>query len=114
MQGIGYFIIIAVFLIYYFLVLFLERRMMHRPTEILEKFLAITLTYAGISLIYFSITGRAFLNGSVDEYYVYIFLMGFIAILWAIPNLLSEFDFFEKFLNNGKKKANKKKIVKKR
>jgi len=107
MEGIGYFLVIFVFLIYYFLVLFFERKMINQPSEILEKFLAIALTYAGISLIYFSFTGKPFLTNSVDEYYVYVFLMGFIAILWAIPNLLSEFEFFQKFLNKKNKKNKK-------
>lgn len=104
MEGLGYFLIIFVFLIYYFAILFFERRIINQPSEILEKFLAIALTYAGISLIYFSFTGKPFLTDSVDEYYLYTFLIGFIAILWAVPNLLSEFGFFKKFMNKSEKK----------
>ena len=82
---------------------------MDEPREIIEKFLAIVLTYAGFSLIYFSFTGKPFLTDSVTEYYIYIFIIGFIAVLWAIPNLLSEFKFYQGFLKQSKKKVVKKK-----
>jgi len=104
MASISYLVIISLFILYYLFVLILEKRIIDEPKEIIEKFLAITLTYAGISLIYFSITGQPFLTDSVSEYYVYIFLIGFVAVLWAIPNLLSEFRFYKKFMKKGKKK----------
>jgi len=103
MATIGYLIIISVFILYYLLILIFEKRIVDDPKEIIEKFLAITLTYAGISLIYFSLTGEPFLTDNVSEYYVYIFIIGFIAVLWAIPNLLSEFRFFRKFVGKRKK-----------
>ena len=58
----GFLIIIAVFLIYYFAVLFSEKKIIMEPKNIIDKFLSVILLYAGISLIYFSITGRPFLN----------------------------------------------------
>ena len=85
------------------LILWFEKKILDEPREIIEKFLAITLGYAGISLMYFSLTGKPFLTDSVEEYYVYIFLIGFIAVIWAIPNLLSEFRFYKRF--NKKRKA---------
>ncbi len=100
----GYMIIIAAFLVYYLLVIFIEKKVIREPKEILEKFLSIILMYAGISLIYFAITGKPFLGDSVETYYLYIFLIGFIALMWTIPNLLSEFHFFKKFMRSNKKK----------
>ena len=99
----GYLLIIGVFLLYYFLVLILEKKIIHEPTEIIEKFLSVLLLYAGISIIYFSLTGKPFLNDSTDTYNVYIFIIGFIALLWTIPNLLEKFSFFREFMNNDKK-----------
>jgi len=29
-------------------------------------------------------------------------IIGFIAVLWTVPNLLSEFDFFNRFVERGK------------
>jgi len=75
---------------------------MHDPGEILEKFLSVVLLYAGISLIYFAITGKPFLYDSLETYSVYIFIIGFIAVLWTIPNLLQEFAFFQKFMKKRK------------
>ena len=106
-----YIIIISVFLIYYLLVLAKERKIMKEPGEIISKFLSIILLYAGISLIYFSLTGKALFNASTDTYNLYIFIIGFIAILWTIPELLTEFTFFQNFMNKKnktKKKTNKK------
>ncbi|MBU1103005.1 MAG: hypothetical protein KJ600_00410 [Nanoarchaeota archaeon] len=103
MASLSYIIVISSFLLYYFLVLLSEKRIISEPKEIIEKFLAIALLYAGVSLIYFSITGKPFLTDDVAEYYIYIFIIGFIAVLWAIPNLLSEFKFFKKFANKKKK-----------
>lgn len=103
MANLSYLLIVGIFLIYYLLVLVFERKMIHEPTEIVEKFLAVTLAYAGISLIYFSLTGKPFLTDDVSEYYVYIFIIGFIAVVWAIPNLVSEFSFVKR-MNRKKKK----------
>ena len=102
-MNLTYIIIIGIFLIYYFLVLIFEKKMIQDPKNIIEKFLAVLLTYAGIALIYFSLTGRAFLADKVSDYYIYIFIIGFIAVIWAIPNLLSEFKFFKKFSKKKKK-----------
>jgi len=76
--------------------------MIHEPTAIVEKFLAVMLAYAGISLIYFSLTGKPFLTDDVSEYYVYIFIIGFIAIVWATPNLISEFSVVKKISRKKK------------
>jgi hypothetical protein len=104
MVALSYLLVIGAFLIYYLSIIFFERKIVDQPTDILEKFLAITLIFAGISLIYYSITGQPFLVESADEYNVYIFLIGFIAVLWAVPNLLSEFSFYKKFFDKKKKK----------
>ena len=64
------------------------------------------LSYAGISIIYFSFTGEPFL-GSDDNYNLYIFIMGFVAIMWTLPELLNEFEFFRHFINRGKEVINK-------
>lgn len=77
--------------------------MIHEPKAIIEKFLAVLLTYAGIALIYFSLTGKPFFGDEISDYYVYIFIIGFISVIWAIPNLLSEFKFFKKFIKKEKK-----------
>lgn len=100
----GYLIIIGVFVLYYLIVLLVERKIIKEPSEIIDKFLSVILMYAGISLIYFSITGKPFLNDSAETYNIYIFIIGFIALLWTIPNLLEKFEFFQRFLNGKKKK----------
>ena len=102
-MDLGFIIIISAFLIYYLVVLFVERRVIQEPGEILDKFLSTILLYAGISLIYFSITGKPFLQTSQEGYNIYIFIIGFIAILWTIPNLLEEFSFFKNFLKKDQK-----------
>ncbi len=99
-----YLIIVGIFLLYYLLVLIIERKMISEPKEIISKFLAVILLYAGISIIYFSFTGKPFLSESTENYNLYIFIIGFVSILWTIPDLLSEFNFFNKFMNKGKKK----------
>lgn len=76
--------------------------MIHDPKEIIGKFLAISLFYAGISIIYFSITGNPLFNESKETYNIYIFIIGFIAMIWTIPELLSEFRFFKKFTKKKK------------
>lgn len=104
MMDIRYTFIVLAFLIYYLLVIIIEKKIIHKPSEILDKFLSVLLLYAGTSLIYFSLTGKPFLTDSADTYTIYIFVIGFIAILWTIPNLLEEFTFFNKFFNPQKKK----------
>ena len=94
-----YLIIVGIFLLYYLLVLIIERKMISEPKEIISKFLAVILLYAGISIIYFSFTGKPFLSESTENYNLYIFIIGFVSILWTIPDLLSEFNFFNKFMN---------------
>ncbi|MFT4250391.1 MAG: hypothetical protein ACMXYD_03450 [Candidatus Woesearchaeota archaeon] len=100
----GYLIIIAAFLLYYLALLIAERKVLQRPAEILEKFLAIMLLYAGVSIIYYALTGKQFLNESPETYSLYLFLIGIITILWAVPNLLSEFSWYETFQKKKKKR----------
>ena len=107
------FLLVALFFaLYVLIVLILERRIIYEPRELLEKFLAFMLLYAGISIIYFSITGQPFLNESESSYRTYLFLIGFIAMMWSIPNILSEFTFFKQFMES--KKPKKKKVKKKK
>ncbi|MBD3252505.1 hypothetical protein GF386_02135 [Candidatus Pacearchaeota archaeon] len=94
----GYLVTIGIFVIYYIGVLFGEREIMQDPRDIIEKFLSVVLLYAGISLIYFSITGNYLFNDSATTYNIYIFLIGFIAVLWTIPNLMNKFTFFRNFV----------------
>ena len=98
-----YLIIISIFIVYYLIVLIKEHKVIKDPKEIIAKFLSVILLYAGISLIYFSVTGKPFLGTSQDSYNLYIFIIGFVAILWTIPDLLEEFTFFNKFTNRKKK-----------
>ena len=100
---IGFIVIIVAFLLYYFSLIFVERKLVHEPKEIISKFFSVTLLFAGISLIYYSITGQPFLNDNEGSYKVYIFIIGFVAILWTVPHLLSEFKFFRKFFKLRKK-----------
>lgn len=104
MISLSYLTIVGVFLLYYLLVLIFERKMIHDPKEIIGKFLSVLLLYAGISIIYFSFTGKPFLGDSENNYDLYIFIIGFVAILWTVPDLLSEFKFFRKFINKKKGK----------
>lgn len=97
----GLIIIVTVFLLYYFLVLIIEKEMMVEPKEIIEKFLSVILLYAGISLIYFAFTGEPMLNDSPETYSVYIFIIGFITILWTVPNLLKRFSFFRRYIKSN-------------
>ena len=103
MISLTYLIIIGIFLIYYLTILITEKKMLHDPKEIISKFLSIILFYAGISIIYFSLTGKPLLDETQETYNIYIFLIGFVAVLWTIPELLSEFKFFKKFMKNGKR-----------
>ena len=98
-MDIGFIIIISAFIVYYFLLIFIERKGIFEPAEILDKFLSVLLLYAGISIIYYSVTGKPFLNDTVESYNIYIFIIGLISILWTIPNLLKEFRSFRRFFN---------------
>ena len=100
---IGFLIIIGIFLIYYLIVLFVEKRIISEAGQIIDKFLSILLLYAAVSIIYYSLTGQPFLSDNEDTYAVYIFIIGFVALLWAVPNLLKEFRFFNIFLKKGEK-----------
>ena len=91
---IGFLLIIAIFLLYYLLVLFLEKKIISEPKDIIDKFLSVLLLYAAISIIYYALAGKPFLSDNENSYAVYIFIIGFVALLWAIPNLLKEFRFF--------------------
>jgi hypothetical protein len=104
--------IITVFIIYYLVVLFLEKKIIQNPNEILDKFLSVVLLVAGVSLIYFALTGNPLFGESPETYNVYIFIIGFIAILWTIPNLLEEFHFFKRFqfLRQKREKSLKKNL----
>ena len=96
-------LIVSVFLVYYFTVLIFEKKLISEAKDIIDKFLSITLMYAGISLIYYSMTGQPLLSDSEASYNFYIFIMGFVAILWTIPHLLSEFRFFRKFMRKKRR-----------
>lgn len=104
MISLEYIIIITVFLIYYLAVLIKEKKVIKEPQEIISKFLSVILLYAGVSLVYFALTGKPFPGTSEESYNIYIFIIGFVAILWTIPELLEEFSFFKNF---GKKKKKK-------
>jgi len=112
MVDLGLIVIISAFILYYITIMYFERRIISEPKDIIDKFLSFILLYAGISLIYFAITGKPFLSDSTVSYSVYIFIIGFIAMLWTIPHLLEEFTFFKKFFKmmdkNNKKKKKKK------
>ena len=97
MISLEYLIIISTFLIYYIAILIFEKKIIKEPQDIIGKFLSIILLYAGISLIYFAMTGKPFLGASEKNYDIYIFIIGFVAILWTIPELLEEFHFFNRF-----------------
>ncbi len=100
-MDLGFLIIIGVFVIYYLLVLISEKRIISEAGQIIDKFLSVLLLYAAISIIYYALTGQPFLTDNEDTYAVYIFIIGFVALLWAIPNLLKEFRFFNDFLKKG-------------
>jgi hypothetical protein len=105
-MDLGYIIIISFFIIYHIVLLVVEQRFLVEPRDIMDKFLSFVLLYAGFSIMYFSITGKPFLNDSPETYNIYIFIIGFIALMWAIPNLLLEFKFFSSIAkkNHLKKK----------
>jgi len=103
MISLEYIVIVSAFIIYYLIVLLVEKRFIREPSEIITKFLAVLLLFAGVSLIYYSFTGKPFLTDSDQNYSLYIFIIGFIAIIWTIPELLSEFKIFKKYTKKGKK-----------
>ncbi|MFH0808743.1 MAG: hypothetical protein V1888_03975 [archaeon] len=105
MISLEYLIIISIFLIYYLTVIIKEHKLIKDPKDIISKFLSVILLYAGISLIYYSLTGKPMLGATPETYNIYIFIIGFVAILWTIPELLEEFHFFKNF---GKKKIKRK------
>ena len=100
----GYMMIVGIFLLYYVFLIIVERRIIKDAGEIIQKFLSVALLYAGISLIYFSLTGKPFLGESVETYNVYIFIIGFIALVWTIPNLLFDFKYFRNFFEKKKRR----------
>ena len=103
MISLEYIIIISTFVVYYLAVLIKEKKIIRSPKKIIGKFLSIILLYAGISLLYYSITGNPFPGTTQDSYSLYIFVIGFVAILWTIPDLLEEFKFFRRFERKGEK-----------
>ena len=103
MISLEYIVIVSAFIIYYLIVLLVEKRFIREPSEIITKFLAVLLLFAGVSLIYYSFTGKPFLTDSDQNYSLYIFIIGFIAIIWTIPELLSEFKIFKKYTKKDKK-----------
>ena len=100
----GFLVTIMIFIIYYLLVLIVEKNIIQDPKEILEKFLSVILLYAGVSLIYFALTGNPLFNDSPETYSIYIFIIGFIAVLWTVPHLLEKFYFFRRFTRKGKRR----------
>ena len=102
-MDLGFLIIIGMFVIYYLVVLFSEKKIISEPKEIIDKFLSILLLYAGVSIIYYAIAGKPFLSDTEESYAIYIFIIGFVALLWTIPNLLKEFRFFNNFLKRGER-----------
>ncbi len=92
----GYTVIIVLFVVYYVLVYFSEKKAITDAKELIAKFFDVLLFYAGISIIYFAITGKPFYGDSIETYRLYIFIVGFIALVWTLPSLLKEFKFFRK------------------
>ena len=103
----GYLFVAGLFVFYYLLILLIEKRIVNDPKIIIARFLSMVLFYAGVSLIYYASTGKPFMGDPIENYNLYIFIIGFIAILWTLPDLLSEFAFFRgfliKFQNNEKR-----------
>ena len=111
MISLEYIIIVSVFVVYYLAVLIKEKRIIRDPKVIIGKFLSVILLYAGVSLIWFSITGNPFLEATPESYSVYIFIIGFVAILWTVPDLLDEFRFFRKFTRDKEDKRKRRKSI---
>ena len=110
-ENISYLIIIGIFLIYYLLVALVEKEFIVEPRHVIEKFLAVVLLFAGFSLIYFSVTGNPFLTDSINDYFIYVFVIGFIAMLWAIPTLIMEFTFFQKLRKKFRTDISRKRLA---
>jgi amino acid transporter len=106
-DGINYIIIVAIFIIYYLAVLVFERKFIEEPKDIIDRFLSVVLLYAGVSLIYYSLTGLPLFEETAESYNIYIFIIGFIAVMWTIPNLLRDFSYFHKFSKKEKRKKKK-------
>jgi divalent metal cation (Fe/Co/Zn/Cd) transporter len=100
----GYIAIVGIFIFYYMLVLFIEKKILSEPKTIITRFLSVILLYAGIGIIWYSFTGTPMLGDSQENYNLYIFIIGFVAILLTVPDLLSEFSFFKRFLVKHKTK----------
>ena len=70
-----------------------------------QKWQSVSLGASGAALLWFiaeymRLTPRKLIVTGAGLYLV----LGFIAVLWAVPNLLSEFSFYNRFLNKKKKK----------
>jgi len=103
MIGMSYVILILVFIAYYLLVLFIEKRFIQDPKDIIEKVFSIALLYAGIVIVYFTFTGKPLFDDSASDYDFYILLIGMIAIFWTLPSLLEEFSALRGFFSKTKK-----------
>ena len=99
MTEFGYVYIVVIFIAYYLAIYFIEKRTMTDAKEIIEKFFDVLLFYAGISIIYFSLTGKPFFGDSLQTYRLYIFIVGFISIIWSVPKLLREFKYLRRKLD---------------
>ncbi|MAG78991.1 hypothetical protein CMI40_01295 [Candidatus Pacearchaeota archaeon] len=91
-------IIVAIFLVYYFLVFAINKRMITNHSEVIGKFFMIVLLYVGIMLIYFSFVGRPISPDEFKILSIYIFITGFMSIMISLPNLLKDFGFFKKVI----------------
>jgi len=91
-------IIVVIFLVHYFLVLILNKRLITNPNEIISKLFMSVLLYVGASFIYFAFTGRSLTGEEIVSMQVYIFAIGFISILIAATNLLKDFSPFKKII----------------
>ncbi|MFH1066083.1 MAG: hypothetical protein V1734_06255 [Nanoarchaeota archaeon] len=89
-------IIIILFLLYYIAILIEQRKLLTEPKDIITKFLVVLLFYAGFSLIYYSVVGRPLLTDNPQTYNAYIFIIGFIAIIWTLPIILKDFKFYHR------------------
>jgi len=101
-MDIGFYIIAGGFVLYYLLLVIFPRKLLSDPIQIIEKLFSVALIYAGVSLVYFALTGKPFLTDSVENYQFYIFLIGIIAVFWSIPDLLQEFEFYKKYFKKKK------------
>ena len=103
MVATSYIVVVGLFLLYYLVLLIKERKLIKDPGDIIAKFLSMVLLYAGVSIVYFSLTGKTLFGESAEAYNIYIFIIGFIAILWTVPDLLEEFSGFRKFFKKRKR-----------